>query len=257
MKILAVLPDDARRDLGRALTGDQRLIKGGGADAVVSTLQERRCDALALDPIFFSEGDFDRVLRAANESGVPIMLYATLEPRAARRIVQAVEVVARELVLRGTDDSPAELQRKLATLLAPSAPAILLSHAASSFRVFPDRLQTVSVGLFGHTRLPRWVDGLVHESGLARRTVDRWMHRGGITGAARLLDTARLARVWEPLVEQERSTREVAVHCGYAQPRLLTAHARRITGVAPAGLRRQFTRETFAARLAGALLANP
>ena len=254
MKILAVLPDDARRDLGRALTGDQRLIKGGGADAVVSSLEERRCDALVFDPVFFNEGDFDRVLRAANESGVPIMLYATLEPRAARRIVQAVEVVARELVLRGTDDSPAELQRKLAALLAPSAPAILLSHAASCIRAFPVRLQTVSVGLFGHTRLPRWVDGLVQESGLARRTVDRWMHRGGITGAARLLDTARLARVWEPLVEQERSTREVAVYCGYAQPRLLTAHARRIAGVAPAGLRKQFTRETFAARLADALL---
>jgi transcriptional regulator GlxA family with amidase domain len=94
----------------------------------------------------------------------------------------------------------------------------------------------------------------VRESGLARRTVDRWMHRGGISGAARLLDTARLARIWEPLVERGRSPQEVAELCGYARPRLLTAHTRRIAGVPPSELHQKFTRETFAARLADALL---
>jgi transcriptional regulator GlxA family with amidase domain len=80
------------------------------------------------------------------------------------------------------------------------------------------------------------------------------MDRGGIAGAARLLDTVRLARAWEPLVEQERSLQEVAAHCGYAQSRLLSAHARRIAGVAPGELRQKFTRATFASRLADALL---
>jgi AraC-like DNA-binding protein len=254
MKILALLPDDARHVLERSLTSAQRLVRAGGAEAVVSALRERRCDALVLDPVLVDSDDFDRVLRVASERSVPIMLYATLEPRAARRIVQAVEVVARELVLRGADDTPELVRHKLSALLEPSAPAMLLSRTASRFRAFPDRLQTASVGLFGRHTLPRWVNGLVKESGLARRTVDRWMHRGGISGAARLLDAARLARVWEPLVERKHPMVAVAVECGYARSRLLTAHTRRIAGVSPGELGEQFTRETFAARLADALL---
>jgi hypothetical protein len=254
MKILALLPDDARHLLERSLTVTQRLTKAGGAESVASWLREGRCDALVLDPGQLDSEDFEVVIDAVNESGVPLLLYTALGPVAARRIVQAVDGAAHELVLRGSDDVPEVLQRKLLALIAPSAPAILLSRAASHFRSFPDRLQTVSVSLFGRNTLPRWVSGLVRESGLARRSVDRWMHKGGISGAARLLDTARLARVWEPLVERGMDGEEVAVRCGYARLRLLTAHTRRIMGAAPLGLRDHYTRETFSKRLADALI---
>ena len=254
MKILALLPDAARHVLERSLTGAQRMTKAGGADSVGSSLREGRCDALVFDPDLLDSADFETVMAAVNETGVPMLLYTTLGPVAARRIVQTVDGAARELVLRGADDVPEVLQRLLAALVAPSAPAILLSRVASHFRPFPDRLQTVSVSLFGRSTLPRWVNGLVRESGLARRTVDRWMHRGGISGAARLLDTARLARVWEPLVERGMAVREVATRCGYARLRLLTAHTRRITGVAPLELHSHFTRATFSARLGDELI---
>jgi len=254
MKILALLPDDARHVLERSLTGAQHLTKAGGAASVASSLRERRCDALVLDPGMLDSDDFDTVMSAVNQSGVPMLMYTALGPVAARRILQAVDLEARELVLRGSDDVPEVLQRRLAALVAPSAPAILLSHAASHFRGFPDRLQTVSVSLFGRSTLPRWVTGVVKESGLARRTVDRWMHKSGISGAARLLDTARLARVWEPLVDRGIGVDEVAVRCGYARLRLLTAHTRRILDAAPHEIGNRYTRETFSARLADALI---
>ena len=254
MKILALVPDAARQLLERSLTGAQRLTKAGGADAVASWLRDGRCDALVLDPGMLDSAEFTVVMDAVNASGVPMLLYTTLGPTVARRIVKAVEGGAHELVLRGADDVPEVLQRKLAALVAPSAQAILLSHAASHFRLFPDRLQTASVSLFGRSTLPRWVTGLVKETGLARRTVDRWMHKGGLRGAARLLDAARLARVWEPLVERGVPVEEVAALCGYARLRLLTAHTRRIAGFAPRELRNHFTRETFGRCLAEALI---
>jgi len=253
MKILALLPDDARQHLERALSSTQRLSKAGGAESVAASLRERRCDALVLDPGVLSAEEFDTVLAAVNASAVPMLIYTSLSGVSARRIVSAVDGAAREVVLRGPDDMPEVLQRRLAALVAPSAPAILLSHAASHFRAFPERLQTVSVSLFGRSSLPRWVNGLVKESGLARRTVDRWMHKGGISGAARLLDTARLARVWEPLVERHVAVEEVAVRCGYSRMRLLTAHTRRIMGVNPTDLHNHYTRETFSARLSASL----
>jgi AraC-like DNA-binding protein len=253
MKILALVPDDARHVLERSLKGPQKLTDAAGVKAVASAIREGRCDAVVLDPAMLDSDEFESVMGAVNKSGVPLLLYTTLGVVSARRVVQAVDGTARELVLRGADDAPELFQRKLAALIAPSAPAILLSHAASHFRAFPDRLQTVSVSLFGRSALPRWVNGLVKESGFARRTVDRWMHNGGIAGAACLLDTVRLARVWEPLVERGMTEDEVARRYGYARVRLLTAHSRRITGVLPRELKTHYTRETFAARLAAAL----
>ena len=240
--------------LERSLTGAQRLAKGGAADSIASSLRDRRCDAFVLDPSLLDESDFETVMSAVNESSIPMLLYTALGPVVARRVVRAVGLSAHELVLRGSDDVPEVLQRRIAALVSPTSPAIVLSMTASHFRAFPGRLQAVAVSLFGRSTLPRWVDGLVKESGLARRTVDRWMHKGGISGAARLLDAARLARVWEPLVERGLPVGEVAVRCGYARLRLLTAHTRRMTGVAPLELRMRYTRETFSARLAEALV---
>jgi hypothetical protein len=254
MNILALLQPDARRVLASALTGNQHLKKAADAGSVASALRDGECDALVFDPGMLDTDDFETVIGAVNECGVPMILYTTLGPLAARRIVDAVDHTAREIVLRGSDDVPELLRHKLAAVVAPSATAILLSKVAAHFRVFPERLQTVSVGLFGRATLPRWVSGLVKETGLARRTVDRWMDRGGIFGAARMLDTVRFARVWEPLVEQEMSVDQVAARCGYPRLRLLTAHSRRLTDVAPHELRSVYTRETFSARLAGALL---
>jgi AraC-like DNA-binding protein len=254
MKILALLQPDARRVLESALTADQRLKKAGGAESVAAMLRDRACDALVFDPALLDTEDFEIVMRAVNESGVPMLIYTSLGPLAARRIVDAVDHTAREMVLRGTDDMPELLRQKLAAVVAPSAPAMLLSAVASHFRVFPEQLQTVSVGLFGRGALPRWVSGLVKETGLARRTVDRWMDRGGIFGASRLLDTVRFARVWEPLVEKGMSVEQVIAYCGYPRPRLFNAHSKRLTDVAPLQLREVYTRETFSKRLAEALL---
>jgi hypothetical protein len=253
MKILALVPDDSRHVLERSLKGPQKLADTAGVKAVATAIREGRCDAVVLDPTMLDSDEFEAVVGAVHKNGVPLMLYTTLSAVSARRVVQAVDGAAHELVLRGADDAPELLQRKLAALVAPSAPAILLSHAASHFRAFPERLQTVSVSLFGRSTLPRWVAGLVKESGFARRTVDRWMHNGGISGAARLLDTARLARVWEPLVERNMTEIEVARRYGYARVRLLNAHVRRITGVLPRELKTHYTRETFGVRLASAL----
>jgi AraC-like DNA-binding protein len=254
MKILALLPADARRVLEGALTGDQRLKKAGGAESVATMLRDRACDALVFDPDLLDTEDFEKVMGAVNESGVPMLIYTSLGRLAARRIVDAVDHTAREMVLRGADDMPELLRQKLTVLMAPSAPAMLLSAVAAHFREFPEQLQTVSVGLFGRATLPRWVSGLVSETGLARRTVDRWMDRGGIFGASRLLDTVRFARVWEPLVETGMTVEQVVAHCGYPRVRLFTAHSRRLTDVTPSQLRDTYTRETFSARLAKALL---
>jgi len=195
MRILALLSDNAHHLLEASLIRAQCLTKAGDAASVATWLREGRFDAFVFDPGLPESKGFNTVIGAVKESGVPTLLYATLGPVAARRIVNAVNLAPRELMLRGLDDAPEVIQRKLATLVAPSAPALLLSRVAWRFRRFPDGLQAASVSLFCRSTLPRWVTGLVCESGLARRTVDRWMDIGGISGAAAARHRAPRPRV--------------------------------------------------------------
>ena len=106
MKILALLPSDARHALERALTEDQDLAKVTGAESAVASLRDGRCDAFVFDPGLLDAADFEVVMRAVNESRVPMLIYTELEPLSARRIVEVVDFTAREMVLRGADDMP-------------------------------------------------------------------------------------------------------------------------------------------------------
>jgi AraC-like DNA-binding protein len=227
-----------------------------GAAAAAAALRDRVCDVLVFDPSVISEEDFEMILAPLTHGQVPVLLFTKLTPAAARRIVRAAELGAHELVLRGEEHVAQLLAHKLASLYRPSAPAHLLNRAAPHLRRLPDALQTTSVSLFASGPLPRWVDDLAEASGFARRSVDRWMERIGIDGASMLLDTARLARAWEPLVDEKRSVPAVSTRCGYARPRLFVAHARRIVGVPPLEIAAAMSRREFSERLAQALLVH-
>jgi AraC-like DNA-binding protein len=256
MRILALLPDTARNTVERAIGPGNVLVQERSVTAVVQAVRTREYGVLVLDPGTLGDEEFARLLPALKQTTVPVILFTALTSAGARRIVQAAEQGAHELVLRDAEDAVTLLAHKFNSLVVRSAPALLLNLVAKRFHRFPDALRTASVALFGSGPLPRWVDGLAHASGFARRTVDRWMERAGIDGAATLLDAARLARVWEPAVEEQLSIAAIAERCGYARPRLLVAHARRIVGVAPAEFREALTREQFAKRLARKLLVR-
>ena len=256
MRILALLPDTARNTVQRAIGPGNVLAQERSVAAAVSAVRAREYDVLVLDPGTLGDEEFARLLPVLRQTTVPVILFTTLTSAGARRIVQAAELGAHELVLRDAEDAVPLLAHYFDSLVERSAPALLLNLVAKRFHLFPDPLQTASVALFGNGPLPRWVDGLAHASGFARRTVDRWMERAGINGAATLLDAARLARVWEPAVEEQLSTAAIAERCGYARTRLLVSHARRIVGVAPAEFREKLTRKQFAAMLAKNLLVG-
>ena len=259
MRILALLPGASCRALERAVPGDQFVGREPATAAVLAAIAQVRdglCDVLVVDPGALSDDAFQALVPLLTPARVPVLLYTSLTPAAARRVVRAAELGVHELVLRDAEDAPQVLAQKLASLYQPSVPAQLLNRAAPRFRRFPEALQTASVTLFGSGPLPRWVNELAKASGCARRSVDRWMERVGIDGASMLLDTARLARVWEPLVERNLSTSAVSALCGYVRQRLFVSHARRILGVSPAEMGQALSRREFSERLAKALIPS-
>ncbi|MFI5310313.1 MAG: hypothetical protein ACHQQ3_03705 [Gemmatimonadales bacterium] len=249
MRILTLLPDASRRVLEHAVGTGHTVVPERSTPAAVAMIRERQFDVLVFDPGTLGDDEFTQLIPVLRQKAVPVLLFTTLTAANARRIVQAADAGAHELLLHDAEDVSVLLAHAL-TAIEPSAPALLLNRVARSFYRFPEGLQAASIRLFGGGPLPRWVNDLARSSGLARRSVDRWMQRAGIDGAASLLDAARLARVWRPATEDKLSTAAVAKMCGYARPRLLLAHAKRMVGVAPSDFGDVLTRQQFAERLA-------
>ena len=256
MRILALLPELPRRALENALGPKRHLSVEKDARLAIRALRQHQCDAVVLDPAVLSADDFEQMLEVLARCTVPVLLYTSLTADAARRVVRLAELGAHELIIRGVDDAPQLVAGKLTTLLSPSAPALLLNRAASRLRAFPEPLQTASVALFGNGPMPRWVNDLTRTTGLGRRTIDRWMERTGINGAASLLDTARMARVWELVVINGESPRAVAHRLGYRRLRLLVTHTRRLVDSSPSELGSRLTLNAFADHLATALFGS-
>jgi AraC-like DNA-binding protein len=255
MRILAFLSDDARRDCKAACGRDQVVTYSSDATAAAVALRKRVFDAVVLDPDLLAQPDFDLLVAAVGDTATPLVLHASLSSATARRVVQLAERSTFELVFHGVEDVPL-IAHKLDHLVNPSIPALMLNRAASRLRPMPEALQIAAVSLFGNGTLPRWVKGLADATGMGRRSVDRWMYRAGINGAATLLDTARMARVWEPLVEEKRSISEIAETYGYGRVRLLMSHTLRLVDATPDELGRNVSRAQFAQRLAEKLLTR-
>lgn len=254
MRILGLLPPHPYEAVSRALGKGDSLAAAGSGAAVVLAVRRRKCDLLVVDPALFSDGEYRQFLHALSLSPLPLLVLASLEPATARRIVSAAALAAVEVIVHGAEGGQTLLAQKMKALWESSVPATVFRMAAPRFEHFPERLQAASVELFAGGPLPRWVPELARASGLPRRTLDRWMERAGLAGASMLLDTARLARAWRPLVDLKRPAAEVSAACGYAGPRSFVSHALRIVGVSPSQFAETLSRSEFAERLAWSLL---
>lgn len=256
MRILSLLPDDSERALRRALSPSDTMRRVLTVDALTESARVERVDAVVFDPTTLGTAEWTDARALLEDVSIPVLLYAPLSAESAPRLIEASAIGVHELLLRGVDDDAVTVRRRLESLLRPEPPAAVLSQLAPQMVVLPARLQSATVPLFCAAPVPRWVEELAHTAGMPRRSIDRWMARAEIHGTATLLDVARLARAWSPIVDRNESAGEVAVRLGYGRIRILADHTNRIVGVAPSELGVGIARGAFVARLVAHAVRN-
>ena len=249
MRVLAFLPEDSLQALRRALGHADAPGVLRDAAATESVLSGRRADAIVIDPNRFSTEEWARAGELLARTEVPVLLYARLDQHSVQRVVAASAAGVHEVLLREVDDDPSAIRRRLETLLRPPAPAQVLSRIAPRISALPPVLQATILSLFCAAPVPRWAEEVARDSTMSRRSVDRWMEFAGLSGTATVLDVARLARVWAPIVEHKIPAAEVAVRGGYGRLRMLALHSRKIVGASPTLLAHELTEPVFVERL--------
>lgn len=256
MRIVTLLPDDSERALRRVLSPSDTTRRAPDGGALAELARAERVDAVVFDPTAMSAAEWAAARALLEDASIPVLLYAPLTTASAPRLVEASAVGVHEMLLRGVDDDEATVRRRLESLRTPEPSAAVLSRLAPSMLRLPAHLQSVAVPLFCAAPIPRWVEELAHAAGMPRRSIDRWMERVDIGGTATLLDVARLARVWSPIVERHESAAEVATRHGYRRFRILADHTTRIVGVSPSALGVAISRGAFVDRLTAHALRN-
>jgi hypothetical protein len=255
MRVLAILPDDSYLALKRALGPRDAVGRFADMPALLRMLASTHADAIVVDPAGLDAEGWARA-RDLLSTQAPVLLYARLDQESVTRIVAASAIGAHEVLLRDLDDDPVAMRRKLESLLRPAAPSRVLSRLAGRLGELPPSLQGAAVPLFCAAPVPRWADDLARSARMSRRSVDRWMGHAGLSGTATLLDVARLARTWIPLVEQGVPAADVALNGGYRRLRMLALHTRRLVGASPSLMGREISEDQFVDRLVGHALRS-
>ena len=250
MRIISLLPHDSTQALQRCMGPFDTLMRASGALALTRMISARTADAVVIDPTEMGVAEWSPARLVLQSARIPVLVYTALEPVSVQRVLSASAIGAYEVLFRHIDDDAAAMRRRLETLGTPAPPSRLLSMLAGRIERLPSVLQSAAVPLFCAGPVPRWADMLARHADIPRRSVDRWMHRAGLAGTAALLDAARLARVWVPLVDGHDAQEDVAVHGGYHRVRMLADHARRIVGVSPVHFGKKLTVSEFVDRLA-------
>lgn len=226
------------------------LMRASGALALTRMISARTADAVVIDPTEMDVAEWSRVRLVLQSARIRVLIYTALDPVSVQLVLSASAIGSYEVLFRQIDDDAAAMRRRLEALGTPAPPSRLLSMLAGRIERLPVGLQRATVPLFCAGPVPRWADVLARYADVPRRSVDRWMHRAGLAGTAALLDAARLARVWVPLVDRHDAQLDVAVQGGYRRVRMLAGHARRIVGVSPAHFGKRLTMNEFVDRLA-------
>jgi len=248
MRVVVLVPDNSFRALQRALRARDVIERAHDVGSLARRVSGD-VDAVVIDPSILSDTEWARARQMLESPDLPVLLYAALDASNVRRIVAASGIGVHEVMLRAIDDDPAAIRRRLDTLRSPAPPTRVLSAIAGRIAQLPTLLQSATVPLFCAGKVPRWADGLVAIAQLPRRSVDRWFGSAGLAGTASLLDVARLARAWVPIVEQKLTPTEVAIRAGFGRSRMLAVHARRIVGVSPMHFAVKLNADEFVARL--------
>lgn len=250
MHVITLVPDSSFLALRRALAPRDTLTRVADAAALWCAADADRAKAIVVDPAMLDVASWNAALRRFTSPDMPLLLYTRLTADNISRIVAASAAGVHEVLFRGVEDDSPTIRRRLQTLRRPAAPAQLLSRLAPHIMRLPAGLQGATVPLFCAAPVPRWGNDLARAAQIPRRTVDRCLARADLEGAATVLDVARLARVWTPLVVEREPATSVAVHYGYRRLRNLSMHMRRVVGVLPSQLPTVGSDREFVAKLA-------
>lgn len=244
MVVLAHVPDVLADKLVAASSRAHEVLVIAEVACVVTMILAAQAAAVVIDPMMLDDASLSEILGALTQIPLPIILYSTLTPQFAKRIVQFAKTTTTEVVLKGFDDDPHELRRLFAKVAPPHPPLDLGPLGEAIARLRPVLRMNVQA-LFERSDSADCPNRLAADSGMTRRSLSRHLTKAGINSARLLVAGARILRVYSRVSDPRLPLREVAVMSGCSDLRSLDNQCYALVRKSAKDVRAELTREEF------------
>jgi hypothetical protein len=211
--------------------------------------------AIVVDPERLSPDSIDEATALMAATGVMPVLYTTLTPANARRILEWEHRAHAHVILRGSASELALLRHQIETITTAAVPIQVLRAVGPRIRQLRSPLMERVIGLFCWLQVPNSPMRLFEGAGKHRRTLERHLSRAGLCNGGDLLACARLARIWESVQRDDDVTR-IAEAGLYSSAGALRSSCLRICGTSPSRLRARCSTTEFVRLLANTLTGS-
>jgi AraC-like DNA-binding protein len=239
MRVVARVSDYLHTQLLIALGREHDVTLARSWSELAETLRRHPADVVILEPTPVDAEELDVLLRLlADFRATPAVVYTSITPEAMRVTVELGRQGVHHVVFRGIDDAPARLRALLEDLTDRTPISAVWPWVSEQLLDVPPALHRAIDQLFRAPERFRDVSELTAAAGLARRTVERWVTRAGLSSARSLVVAARVERAAHLIRHSSVDAAAVARQLGYPSARLMARQIRIVTNHAPLALRR-------------------
>lgn len=242
MEVAARLSDPLLATLRVVLGDEHGLLPIASWMALERTLRERTVDVVVLEPAPLNDDELRALVELiARHPATPVVVYTLVNASAMRATVELARAGARQVVLKGFDDTPRRFRALLEELGDAEWSSELWKWVAERIAHTPARVESAVERLFRYPHRFVDVSDLVRATGLTRRTLERWLARAGIGSAKMLVLSARVERAHYLLRHSTAPVGEIAGRLGFPSVRLFARQVRLATGHPPSTIRHALT----------------
>jgi len=195
---------------------------------------------LVIDPDLIALQEAPAFVDRVGCCAAPLIVYTSLTRASARTIAILARRSLASVLLRGFDDSLANLRSILDPPLLGPLGGSMVELLSTELDELPRDVRRGTIAAFCALAPVNSPKALAVLSGQSRRSVDRWFARVGLKPAKSVLATSQLIRAYRSLEDASLSLASVALISGFGSAKALRHNSLALTGIPVRALRRSF-----------------
>jgi AraC-like DNA-binding protein len=179
-----------------------------------------------------------------------VCLVAKLDRRAAGLILEVARANIVDLILLNQGTAPPPIDESWLRGQGPTSAGHLLHKLVPRIELLPALLRQAILRLFSHSiNLPATAAEFSIGCDASLCSTERHLADADFASPRRMLNVARLSRVWAPMMNMGRTLDNVAQVCGYTDVRTLSLHCRELLDLTSTEIRAHVEHSEFVRRL--------
>jgi hypothetical protein len=220
-----------------ALGGHASVIGVSSFAELMKKLENAPFDRIVLDPSLLTAADANTIVAYSKKHLVSMVAYTSFSPTALEACVILARNTSAQFVHRGSINERFTLKRAL--FLAPDAQLgqALLARLSKQMDLLPCEIRNTIAAMLQTGAGPSTPTDLAAQSGVARRSLDRWLTLAGFTSARLLIGAPTIVAGYQAITSSTIPLARVAGMLGCATQRCIDARFHALLGVTSSQLR--------------------